>query len=89
VIEHCELTIAGRVARSVLDTIEDRFELRAVRRSDGPPDRGSVSRTVLTVVGVDQPAVRALMIMLWDSGHDVLAMSTGACGTAGAEPRPG
>jgi hypothetical protein len=89
VIGHCELTVAGCVARSVLDTIENRFDLRAVCRLDGPADRGSVSGTVLTVAGVDQPAVRALMIMLWDSGHDVLAMSTGVCGTAGAEPRPG
>jgi hypothetical protein len=89
VIGHCELTVAGRVARSVLDTIEDRFDLRAARRPDGPADRESPSRTILTVAGVDQPAVRALMIMLWDSGHDVLAMSTGAGGTAGAGPRPG
>ncbi len=88
-IGHCELTVAGCVARSVLDAIEDRFDLRAVRRLDGPVDRGSVSGTVLTVAAVDQPAVRALMVMLWDSGHDVLAMSTGAFGTTGAEPRPG
>jgi hypothetical protein len=33
--------------------------------------------TVLTVGRADQAALRALMIMLWDSGHDVLAMSTG------------
>lgn len=81
---HCELTVAGNVARSVLDTIGTRFEVRAVRRPDH-----RVAGTVLTVAGVDQSAVRALMIMLWDSGHDVLAMSTVAGGALGAGPRPG
>lgn len=80
----CELTIGGTVARSVLDTIATRFDLRAVR----PTDRPAI-RTVLTVTGVDQSAVRALMIMLWDSGHDVLSMSTAGGGVIGARPRPG
>ncbi len=71
---NCELTIAGIVARPVIDTIGTRFDLVSVRTAD---------RTVLTVADVDQPGIRALMIMLWDSGHDVLAMSTGRLG-----PRP-
>ena len=81
---NCELTVAGGVARSVLDTIESRFDVRSVRPADRP-----VGRTVLTVTGVDQAAVRALMIMLWDSGYDVLAMTTVAGGAPGFEPRPG
>lgn len=32
--------------------------------------------TVLTVEGADQAAVRAVMIMLWDCGHEVPTMST-------------
>jgi hypothetical protein len=36
----------------------------------------AADRTVLTVEVADQAAVRALMTMLWDSGHEVLAMST-------------
>jgi hypothetical protein len=36
----------------------------------------SAHQTVLTVGDADQAAVRALMLMLWDSGHEVLAMST-------------
>lgn len=81
---NCELTVAGGVARSVLDTIESRFDVRSECATDHPG-----GRTVLTVAGVDQSAVRALMIMLWDSGHHVLAMSTGVGGVAGVEPRPG
>lgn len=82
-IGNCELTVAGSVARSVLDAVATRFDVRAVRLLDHPV------RTVLTVGGVDQSAVRALMIMLWDSGHDVLAMSTPATDAVGGRTRPG
>lgn len=78
---HCQLTVAGSVARSVLDTIETRFDVGGVRPVNRP-----VRRTVLSVAGVDQSAVRALMTMLWDSGHDVLAMSTAAGGRPDVEP---
>lgn len=81
---NCELTVAGSVARSVLDVIATRFDVRAVSRVNRP-----VGRTVLTVAGVDQSAVRALMIMLWDSGHDVLAMSTLALDAVGVQVRRG
>lgn len=64
---NCEVMVAGVVARSVIDTIGMRFHIVSVRTAEG---------TILTVGRVDQPAIRALMIMLWDSGHDVLAMST-------------
>lgn len=80
--ETCEVTVAGVVARSVLDVLRTRFDVVTAR----PVDRRAglaVDRTVLTVTGVDQPAVRALMVMLWDSGHDVLAMSTATGGRLG------
>lgn len=63
----CELTVRGPVAGSVLAAVRARFDMEAASTSD---------RTVLTVGGADQAAVRALMIMLWDSGHEVLTMST-------------
>jgi hypothetical protein len=63
----CKLTITGPLARSVVDAIKTRFDGESTRTSGG---------TVLTVRGVDQAAIRALMIMLWDSGHELLAMST-------------
>jgi hypothetical protein len=65
--QHCELTVTGPVARSVIDAIRARFDVVATRTADN---------TVLTVGAIDQSALRALMVMLWDSGHEVLAMST-------------
>ena len=53
--------------------IGDRGDPGAVRRWRRSRTADS---TVLTVDAVDQAAVRAVMIMLWDSGHEVLAMST-------------
>ena len=63
--KRCELVINGPIARSVVETITTRF---------GPP---RVDRGVLTVDGVDHAAVRALMVLLWDTGHEVLAMTVG------------
>ena len=59
------LTVAEPLARSAIDAIEQRFVVGWARTVDG---------TVLTVDCVDQAAVRAVMTMLWDSGHDVIAM---------------
>ena len=61
--QRCELVIDGPIARSVVETIAARF---------GP---STVDRGVLTVDGVDHAAIRALMVLLWDTGHEVLAMS--------------
>jgi hypothetical protein len=63
----CELTVTGPVAESVIQAIAARFDVDATRTSD---------HTLLTVDCVDQAAVRALMTMLWDSGHQVVTMST-------------
>ena len=63
--KRCELVINGPIAQAVVGTIAARF---------GP---STVDRGVLTVEGVDQPAVRALMVLLWDTGHEVLAMTVG------------
>ena len=63
--KRCELVINGPIAQAVVETIATRF---------GP---STVDRGVLTVEGVDHAAVRALMVLLWDTGHEVLAMSVG------------
>ena len=34
-------------------------------------------RTMLNVEAIDQPALRALLILLWDFGHEVLSVSPG------------
>ena len=63
--KRCELVINGPIAQAVVETIAARF---------GP---SNLDRGVLTVEGVDHAAVRALMVLLWDTGHEVLAMSFG------------
>jgi hypothetical protein len=64
--KHCELIVTGPLARSAIEAIRTRFDVDATR---------TMQTTVLTIDDVDQAAVRALMLMLWDSGHEVLAMS--------------
>jgi len=56
------LTVRGPVPGSLTDTIRTRF------------DRVSLG-TVLVVDDVDQAAVRALLTLLWDAGHDVIGLS--------------
>ena len=73
----CELTVHGHLARSVLAAVRERFDVGSVQVADS---------TVLTLDAVDQAAIRALMTMLWDSGHEVLAMSTGDAPASRAEP---
>lgn len=63
----CEVTVTGPLARSAIDAIGRRFQIVATRSAD---------TTTVTVEAVDQAAVRALLTMLWDSGHEVRAMST-------------
>ena len=65
-----QLTIAGRLPDSVTETIVARFgdDIRI----------GSVGgRATLNVEAIDQPALRALLITLWDFGHEVLSVSPG------------
>ncbi len=61
----CVLTISGPIAQSVTEAIRSRFDGIATRIGEN---------TSVTVEDVDQAAVRAVMIMLWDSGHDVVTM---------------
>jgi hypothetical protein len=61
------LVIAGPVAQWLTDTIADRF--------GGVSISAAANGTVLEVVEADQPALRALLTLLWDVGHDVLSLS--------------
>ena len=78
----CALTVNGPVARAAVEAARERFDVEVAHTDTG---------TVLTLSGADQAALRALMIMLWDSGHEVLAMSTtpGPPLTRGAPPPHG
>ena len=62
----CELTVTGPIARSAIAAIESRFQAVAIR---------TAGTTIVTVDAVDQAAVRSLMVMLWDSGHELVAMA--------------
>jgi hypothetical protein len=59
-----ELTLRRPVSRTLLDVIETRFDQVSAVGTDG---------TVLVVEEVDQASLRALLTLLWDSGHEVLA----------------
>jgi hypothetical protein len=69
--QRCELTVTGQLAGSVIETLRSRFTVASIRAADS---------TVVTVDGVDQAAVRAVMILLWDTGHEVLTMTTSPSG---------
>ena len=55
-------TTAGRALRSQLG------RALSIDRRD--------HETVLHVVGLDQPAIRGLLTLLWDLGHDVVAITS-------------
>jgi hypothetical protein len=65
-----ELSVAGRLPSSVAETI-------GARLGDDVRIRPIGSRTVLNIEALDQPALRALLNLLWDVGLEVLSVSIG------------
>ena len=64
----CEVTVRGPLARAVLETAVARFDsVRAVTLTGD---------SVLTVDGLDQAALRALLTLLWDTGHEVVRVTS-------------
>ncbi len=63
----CELSVDGRLADAVVELISSRFG--PVTTSSGPG-----RRTTLSVEAPDPAAERALLTLLWDTGHDVVEM---------------
>jgi hypothetical protein len=59
-----ELRFRPPVAQHVLDVIRTRFGQVPAPGADG---------TVLIVENLDQASIRALLTLLWDTGHEVLA----------------
>jgi len=66
-VSRCELSISGPLAAALLDLITTRFGEVTTRAGAGPG-------TTLIVDGLDPAAERALLTLLWDTGHDVLSM---------------
>lgn len=65
--EQLELTITTALANSVLELIKDRFDVEA------RPGPGTT--TIITAVGIDQAGERALLNLLWDTGHEIGSLS--------------
>ena len=63
----CELSVKGVLAESVTALIKSRFDHVITRPAVGPS-------TTLIIQGIDPAAERALLNLLWDTGHDVIAM---------------
>jgi hypothetical protein len=59
-----ELRLRAPIAHTVLDVIRARFDDVSAPGPDG---------TVLTAENLDQASVRALLTLLWDTGHEVLS----------------
>jgi hypothetical protein len=60
-----ELILRGPPSPALMELIRSRFEVSA-------PDGES---PVLILEGLDQAAVRALLTLLWDAGHEVVSMT--------------
>jgi hypothetical protein len=61
----CEVTVRGPLSHALLEVVRTRFDRVATPAADG---------TVLVVEAIDQAAVRALLTLLWDADHEVLAL---------------
>ena len=66
-MSRCELCLRGQLAESLLELISDRFG--AVTTRPGPE-----LNTTVIVGGLDPASERALLNLLWDTGHDVISM---------------
>lgn len=66
------VTVTGPLARSAANLIHTRFDGVTIRA--GTVHRGG--RTVMELDLVDQAALRALLTLLWDVGHDVLSVDS-------------
>jgi hypothetical protein len=58
-----ELRLRTPIADTVLDVIRTRFDHVSTPGADS---------TVLVVENVDQASIRALLTLLWDTGHEVV-----------------
>jgi hypothetical protein len=61
-----ELRVRAPIARALLDLIRTRVDHVSAPGADG---------TVLIVENIDQASVRALLTLLWDTGHEVLSLA--------------
>ena len=60
------LILAGRLSQTATQLIDARFGAAAAISTNGPDSTVDLA--------ADQPALRALLTLLWDFGHDVVAL---------------
>ncbi len=63
------LIVTGRLSQTVTQLIEARFGATASISSTGTDSAVDLA--------ADQPALRSLLTMLWDFGHDLVALQPG------------
>ena len=61
------IVVAGRLSRPLVDTIDARFGSAASIRPSG--------KDTAVLLTADQPSLRALVTLLWDLGHELMAVS--------------
>jgi hypothetical protein len=61
-----ELRVKGRLAESVTALINMRFDKVVTRLEEGPS-------TTIIAEGLDPSAERALLNLLWDTGHEIIS----------------
>jgi hypothetical protein len=66
---HCELVVGGQLSDPFLELLRNRFG--DVTTEPAHPG------TVVVVDGLDQSSQRALLTLLWDTGHDVISLRSG------------
>lgn len=62
-----QVTVRGSIAESVLRLLRERYD-DVTTATAGP-------NTVLTVAGIDQASQRALLALLWDTGHEIESLT--------------
>lgn len=67
--EQLQLTVSGTIAESVLSMIKERFDEVHSQAVPGPA-------TQLSITDIDQAGERALLNLLWDTGHEIGSMSS-------------
>lgn len=65
------VAVAGLLPRAVAGVIEARFGRVVIHNVVVHPDG---TGTALELAVVDQPALRALLTLLWDAGHEVRSL---------------
>jgi len=65
---HCRVTVAGPLSAAATRALRSQFgRALSIDRVDHV--------SVLDLDGLDQPAIRGLLTLLWDLGHDVVTVT--------------